>query len=73
MCWCENVQLSFGTFNLKTCIPYKTSTFQERLKKQMEIIKKSNGREEFKCTCSNKKGKTIKGRYNSVTGEVKVE
>ena len=39
----------------------------------MEIIKKSNGREEFKCTCSNKKGNTIKGRYNSVTGEVKVE
>ena len=73
ICWCENVRLSFGAMNEKTCIPFRTSTFQERLKKQMEKVKKTNGREEFKCTCSNNKGKTIKGRYNSVTGEVKVE
>ena len=73
ICWCENIKLSFGGLNEKTCIPFRTSTFQERLKKQMDKVKKSNRREEFKCTCSNKKGKTIKGRYNSVTGEVKVE
>jgi len=73
MCWCENYQLYYGILKEKDCIPYKTSTFQERLKKQMEIMKKSDRREEFKCTCSNNKGKTIKGRYNSFTGEVKVE
>jgi len=35
-------------------------------------IKKLNIKEEFKCTCSNNKSKTIYGRYNSVTGEARV-
>ena len=39
----------------------------------MDKDKKLNKNEEVKCTCSNNKGKTIIGRYNSVTGEVKVE
>ena len=53
-------------------IPYRKRTFLERLKKQMNIAKKGNRKEEFKCTCSIK-SKIIKGRYNSVTGEVNVE
>jgi len=73
ICWCENVILSFGALNEKTCIPFRTSTFKERLKKKMDKDKKLNKNEEVKCTCSNNKGKTIIGRYNSVTGDVKVE
>jgi len=65
-------QLNFG-FNNKICFPFRISTFQETLKKMMNKIKNENSKEEFKCTCSNNKSKTIKGRYNSVTGEVKVE
>ena len=42
------------------------------LKELMNKAKKENSKEEFKCTCSNKKS-TIKGSYNSVTDEVKVE
>jgi len=72
ICWCETINLSFGGFNEKTCIPYRSSTFQERLKKQMNRAKNENKREEFKCSCSSK-SKTIKGSYNSVTGEVKIE
>jgi len=39
----------------------------------MNISKKGNMKIEYKCTCLNNKGKTMKGRYNSITGEVKVE
>jgi len=39
----------------------------------MDGVKKRNVKEEYKCTCSNNKSKIIKGRYNSVSGEVKVE
>ena len=73
MCWCEKVPLSSGPLNEKECLAFKTSTFQERLKKQMNRAQKDNSKEEYKCTCSNNKNKTIKGRFNSVTGEVKVE
>ena len=72
ICWCETIKLYFGVFNEKICFPFRISTFQERLKKLMNKAKKENSKEEFKCTCSNKKG-TIKGSYNSVTDEVKVE
>jgi len=39
----------------------------------MYKAKKEYSEEELKCTCSNNKGKTIKGRFNSITGEIKVE
>jgi len=55
------------------CYPFKTSTFQESLKKHMNKFKKDKAKMEFKCTCSNNKSKTIKGRYNTVTDEIKVE
>ena len=72
ICWCEKIILSYGRFNENSCIPYRKSTLLKKLKKQMNIAKKGNRKEEFKCTCSIK-SKTIKGRYNSVTGEVNVE
>ena len=72
-CWCEIIGLSYGEDNAKICIPFKTSTFQESLKKYMNKYKKSRGKIEFKCTCSNNKSKTIKGRFNTMTDEVKVE
>jgi len=55
------------------CYPFKTSTFQESLKKHMNKFKKDKAKMEFKCTCSKNKNKTIKGRYNTVTDEIKVE
>jgi len=72
LCWCEIDNLPYSGFNDKSCFPFRISTFQERLKELMNKAKKENSGEEFKCTCSNNKG-TIKGRYNSDTGEVKVE
>ena len=73
ICWCETIIiLSYERFNEKSCIPYRISTFKERLKKQMNRVKEENRGEEYKCTCSSI-SKTIKGRYNSITGEVKVE
>ena len=72
ICWCEIIKLYYRGFNEKICFPFRISNFQERLKELMNKAKKENSEEEFKCTCSNNKG-TIKGRYNSVTGEVKVE
>ena len=73
LCWCERILLSSGGFNIKDCIPYRISTFQEILTKEMISNQKSNVKHESKCTCSNNKGKTTKGSFNSVTGEVKVE
>jgi len=73
MCWCEKISLSAGVFNEKKCAPYRTSTFQERLKKEMTKSQNEKSKVEYKCTCSNNKNKTIKGKFNSVTGEVKVE
>ena len=73
VCWCQRIPLSSVDTNDKRCIPFKISNFEERLKYDMNIVKKSNMKIEFKCNCLNNKGKTIKGRYNSITGEVKVE
>ena len=73
ICWCEIIFLSSDGFNKKNCLPYRISTFQERLTKEMNFAQKYNRKVENKCTCSNNKGKTTKGSYNSVTGEVKVE
>ena len=73
LCWCEKISLSGITSNEKLCAPYRISTFQTRLKKEMNKSQKENSKVEYKCTCSNNKKKTIKGRYNSVNGEVKVE
>lgn len=73
MCWCEKIPLSATDSRDKGCIPFKISTFEDRLKKEMNISKKGNMKIEYKCTCLNNKGKTMKGRYNSLTGEVKVE
>jgi len=72
-CWCEIVQLSSTGNTQKNCLPYRISTFQERLKKEMNKAQKYNAKLENKCTCSNNKSKTTKGSYNSATGEVKVE
>ena len=73
LCWCEKISLSSGGFNEKNCLPYRISTFQDRLKKEMNAFQKDNSKVENKCTCSNNKNKTNKGSYNSITGEVKVE
>jgi len=72
LCWCERIPLSFSGNKNSDCIPFKTSNFQGALKIIMNDSKKLNMKEEFKCTCSNNKSKTIYGRYNSVTGYVKV-
>ena len=73
ICWCEIILLSSEGINKKNCLPYRISTFKERLTKEMNFAKKNNEKMENKCTCSNNKSKTTKGSYNSVTGEVKVE
>ena len=73
LCWCERILLSSEGINIKNCLPYRISTFQERLTKEMISYQKKNSTYENKCTCSNNKGKTTKGSFNSVTGEVKVE
>ena len=73
ICWCEKILLSSEGINNKNCFPYRISTFEERLTKEMTIDQKYNEKVENKCICSNNKSKTTKGSYNSVTGEVKVE
>ena len=73
ICWCESIKLSLIGFNEKFCFPFRISTFQERLRNLMNKAKKENSEEELKCTCLSNKNKVIKGRYNSVTGEIKVE
>ena len=73
ICWCETLNFSSGGNNVNVCLPYRASTFQERLKKQLDDTKKDNGKEDTKCTCSNNKNKIIIGRYNTVTGEIKFE
>jgi hypothetical protein len=73
LCWCEKIPLSAGGFNEKLCVPFRTSTFLTSLKREMNKSQKDNSKVEYKCTCSNNKKKTIKGRYNSANGEVKVE
>ena len=73
ICWCEKIRLDSWSPNIKKCYPYRISTFQERLKKEMDKSQQNNRKLENKCTCTNNKGKTTRGYYNSVTGEVKVE
>ena len=71
--WCQAIVLSYGGSNYKMFLPFRISTFKETLKKLMNKVKKENSEEEFKCTCTNNKSKIIKGRFNSITGEIKVE
>ena len=73
LCWCEKIFLSSEGVNRKHCLPYRISSFEDRLKKEMNLFQKDNSKVENKCTCSNSKSKTNKGSYNSVTGELKVE
>ena len=73
MCWCEIIYLSSEGNNNKLCVPYRISTFKEKLTEAMISDQKHNLKIENKCTCSNNKNKTIKSSYNSITGEVKVE
>ena len=73
ICWCEIIKLSSEGFNENKCQPYRTSTFQERLKKEMNKVQIKGSKAEKKCTCSINKSKTTKGYFNSITGEVKVE
>ena len=73
ICWCEKIQLSLVDSNENKCYPYRISTFQERLEKEMSQAQKNNSKEEKKCTCTNNKSKTTRGSYSSVTGEVNVE
>jgi len=72
-CWCEIINLFYGEDNSRMCIPFKTSTFRESLTKFMYKFKKENAKIEFKCTCTNNKSKSIKGRFNTMTDLVKVE
>jgi len=39
----------------------------------MNRFKEEKAKLEFKCTCSNNKSKTIIGRFNTITDEIKVE
>ena len=73
LCWCEEIKLSAGGSNEKTCIPFRASTFKETLTKLKNKYKKDNVKEEFKCTCLNNKSDIIIGRFNTITDEVKVE
>ena len=75
MCWCKKIPISGLANEESKCIPFKTSTFLERLKREMNKSQNENSKVkyEYKCTCSNNKNKIIKGRYNSITGEAKVE
>ena len=72
-CWCEMISLSSAGDNLKMCFPFKTSTFQESLKKYMNKFKKEKIKIEFKCTCTNNKSKSIKGRFVTIADEINVE
>jgi hypothetical protein len=76
VCWCEEIPLSFGKSNEKNCIAFKISLLKKQLKKEMVEIQKKYplySKIEYKCTCSNNKGKMTKASINSATGEVKVE
>ena len=73
VCWCEKISLSSKDSNEKNCLPYRISNFKERLMIEMLNYQKFHAKYENKCICSNNKSKTIKGRYNTGTGEVKVE
>ena len=72
-CWCEIIPLSSEGENNKICIPFKTSTFQESFKKFINRFKKDKAKMEFKCTCTNNKSKSIKGRFNTIADEINVE
>ena len=75
-CWCEKIALSQDEFfsdNNKKCKGYRISDFKEILIKELNSVKERNSKFEYKCECYNNIGKTIKGSYNTVTGEVLVE
>ena len=75
-CWCEKIALSQDEFlsdNNKRCFGYRIRDFKESLIYELNSAKERNSKFEFKCECYNNIGKTIKGSYNTVTGEVLVE
>ena len=75
-CWCEKIALSQDEFlsdNYKECTGCRISDFKEILTKALNSAKERNSKFEYKCECYNNIGKTIKGSYNTVTGEVLVE
>ena len=74
-CWCEKIPLSQETLPFKTkgCNGYGITNFKEHLTKDLNINKARNLKFEQKCECYNKSGKTNKGSFNTVTGEVLIE
>ena len=74
-CWCEKIPLSQETLPFKTkgCDSYGITNFKEHLTKDLNINKARNLKFEQKCECYNKSGKTNKGSFNTVTGEVLIE
>jgi len=72
-CWCQTIYLNPVLPNAQVCMGFANDDFKSTLNNMMTTYKSSGLNIEYKCSCTNKNGGTVKGSFNSVSGEVVIE
>jgi len=72
-CWCETTYLNPILPSAQVCMGYKNDIFKSTLNNMMTTYKSTGLNVEYKCSCTNKNGGSVKGNFNTVSGEVTVE
>ena len=78
-CWCETIFLSqeLSNSNSQVCMGFRSDIFEQSLNTMLNAMlnsyKNYNINLEYKCTCSNKNGNTMKGSFDTISGNVSVQ
>ena len=72
-CWCDTTYLNPVLPNAQVCMGYANDNLKSTLNNMMTTYKSTGLNVEYKCSCTNKNGGTVKASFNTVSGEVTVE
>lgn len=72
-CWCETTYLNPILPTAKVCLGLSNEDFKSTLNNMMTSYKSAGLNIDYKCSCTNKNGGSVKGSFNTVSGEVIVE
>jgi hypothetical protein len=72
-CWCETTYLNPVLPSAQTCMGYTNDKFKNSLNTMMTSFKSAGLNVEYKCSCTNKNGGSVRGSFSTVSGEVTVE
>lgn len=74
-CWCETNYLNqeMAAANSEHCFGYRNDEFAETLNNLQNSYSSYNLKMEYICNCYDKDGNNVRGRFNTVTGDLNVE